>query len=545
MKATMVLKPFGDYFLLDRFATGGMGEIYRGFAIDHSEIKKLIVIKKLKPNGHKRPDLNVDLFFRSEIKLTAQMLHPNIVKVLDVGSYGKDIFLTQEYVFGKNLKQLIAQFRKKGKTLPLYFSLYITEQIANGLAFAHGFTDGTDNKCLGIVHCDLSPDNILIGYNGHIKITDFGIANFKGQDRNRLTKKIIGKSSYMAPEQITRSELDARTDVFALGLILWELLCGRKLFRSWGHQTQSEVLKSVLNSKGSIPAPSTINESVPPQLDRLVMKALAFSPADRFQNISEMQVDLVKLLYRLKKDFSPFDFISFINNIFRTEKENDEIQMLSLIDTAKDMHIGVKHLSIEQVENVETTNGTEEIKAGDKAPLFEGMTYNGNLLSLKDFSGKKIWLAIYRYATCPLCNLHLSQVAKYQRRLIEENIQFIAVFESFPHEFRKKNQSSTPRLIDRVDFPLIADPHKNIYRSYKLKTSLIKTLHPKALIDLVKAHRAGFKQGKIQGDVGTIPAHFLINENGIVEKAHYCSNIVDHISWSCIEEFAGTSILDH
>src|SRR4029450_2271011 len=214
-------KPFGKYFLIEKLATGGMAEIYKAknFGVDGFE--KLLAIKRILP--HCSSDKEFITMLIDEAKLSVALSHTNIAQVFDLGKVGTDYFISMEFVDGINLRELMNRAKETGAQLPEDISVYIVSEICKGLDYAHAKKD-TDGNPLNIVHRDISPQNILISYEGEVKIVDFGIA--KAATKAHVTQHgaLKGKLLYMSPEQAWGKALDKRTDNFSLGVVLYEML---------------------------------------------------------------------------------------------------------------------------------------------------------------------------------------------------------------------------------------------------------------------------------------------------------------------------------
>ena len=205
-----------------------MAEIYRARLASADGAGRLIVIKRIQAGfGNNTEFLQM---FRSEIKVTMGFNHPNIVQLYDFGEEQGQPYIAMEFVDGKNLRQFMNRFSEMKKTFPVELAAYIIEQAASGLHYAHSFKDKITGEPLNIVHRDISPQNILISYEGNVKVIDFGIAKAATNSESTRAGVIKGKPSYLSPEQISGEQLDGRSDIFALGVVLWELLVGRKLF---------------------------------------------------------------------------------------------------------------------------------------------------------------------------------------------------------------------------------------------------------------------------------------------------------------------------
>lgn len=329
-----VLKKFGRYFLLDRIAQGGMAEIYRARMGHTDGAGRILVIKRIQSGFNANSEFLQ--MFKSEIKVTMGFNHPNIVQLYDFGDEQGMPYIAMEFVDGKNARQFGHGFEKNKQKLPVELACYIIEQAALGLNYAHSFKDKITGEPLNIVHRDISPQNILISYDGNIKVIDFGIA--KATTNGEATKAgvIKGKPSYLAPEQITGEDLDGRCDIFALGICLWELLCGRKLFAAPG-ENEYAVLKLIESCTTYVKAPSTVNPAVPKDLDFIVLKALAKQKEKRFQTAEEFAKALKKFLYAHFAEFNPHDLSVWGKNLFKDDIVNDRKKLQRLNSRAEQL----------------------------------------------------------------------------------------------------------------------------------------------------------------------------------------------------------------
>lgn len=274
------------YELLGRLALGGMAELYlaRSRAADGRD--QVVVLKRILP--HLAEDPEFVRMFRDEAYLAATLSHPNIVKVFDIGKHGEDYFFTMQYVHGENLRAILRKAQKSGTAIPLPHVLTIALGITAGLHYAHEQVDH-DGKPLKIVHRDVSPTNVLVAYDGAIKIVDFGIAKAAAGTHITQAGMLKGKASYMAPEQCRAESVDRRSDVFAIGILLFEMTTLTRLFRG---ENELAILHQVLT--GAVPPPSTRRQGYPPALERIVLKALQTDPQRRYQTAAELQADLTE-----------------------------------------------------------------------------------------------------------------------------------------------------------------------------------------------------------------------------------------------------------
>lgn len=269
---------FGDYHLLEKIATGGMAEVWRARAYGLAGFEKILVIKKVL-NSLSGDDEFIRLFI-DEARIAVQLLHVNIVQVFDLGEVNGHYYMAMEYVHGQDLARLVSRSLDIG-TFPIPLTLFVLSEVLKALQFAHDRTD-EDGTPLRIVHCDISPQNILVSYAGEVKITDFGISRAAFQ-ASALHEVIRGKYAYMSPEQVDGKNLDHRSDLFSLGVVFFEMLTGRRLFKA---KSRDETVARV--RRADVPAPRTYRPEISPALEAIVLKSLRANPEDRYQKAAEM-----------------------------------------------------------------------------------------------------------------------------------------------------------------------------------------------------------------------------------------------------------------
>lgn len=325
-----VLKKFGRYFLLDDVAQGGMAEIFRARLASADGAGRLMVIKRIQAGyGANAEFLQM---FKSEIKVTMGFNHPNIVQLYDFGEENEQPYIAMELVDGRNLRQFISRATELKQQFPIELAAFIMEQAASGLHYAHSYRDKITGEPYNIVHRDISPQNILISYEGNIKVIDFGIAKATTNMEATRAGVIKGKPSYLSPEQISGEPLDGRSDIFALGAVLWECLTGKKLFAG---ESDLAVLKLIESCQTYVKPPSTLNPKVPKELDYLVLKTLAKQREKRFQNAEELQRAFHKFLYAFAPDFNPSDLAYYAKDLFKNEIVEDRKKIQKLNEKAE------------------------------------------------------------------------------------------------------------------------------------------------------------------------------------------------------------------
>jgi serine/threonine protein kinase len=299
----------GKYEILSHLATGGMAEIYLARATGEGGFEKIIVLKKMLPELAKNAEL-VELFL-NEARLAATLDHSNIVQVYDVASAEGSFFIAMEYVHGQDVRSILRTLARARREIPYDVALSIAIGVCAGLHYAHEMT-GSDGRSLQIVHRDVSPSNILVSYDGNVKLADFGIAKAAGQGRRETrVGSVRGKFGYMSPEQCGAKALDRRSDLFAIAIVLWELTAGRQLFRG---DTEYSVMQQIVEQPA--PRPSTFREGYPPALEKIVMRGLERDPQKRFQTAREMQLALEELAREMKLAVSGVTVEKFMEEHF-------------------------------------------------------------------------------------------------------------------------------------------------------------------------------------------------------------------------------------
>ena len=278
----MIGRQVGRYTVVKHLASGGMAELYVARQQAVGGFEKQLVLKLLQGRYADHPRV-VEMFL-DEARLAAKLNHPSIVHVYDVAEEDGVKFIAMEYIHGETLIDIIRRGVSVSNYLPLEHGVHIVSQAAAGLAYAHARFD-PDGVPLRIVHRDVSPSNILVSYEGQTKIVDFGIARIQDQIREESGMR-PGKASYMSPEQVAGEGADHRSDIFSLGIILYEISLGQRLWRG----PADEVMKRIVEDR--IAPPTSVKRDYPPALELIVMKALEKRPADRYQSAEEMRNDL-------------------------------------------------------------------------------------------------------------------------------------------------------------------------------------------------------------------------------------------------------------
>jgi len=304
---------FGRYLLIQRLSRGGMGEI---FLAKHglAGFEKLAVIKKVLP--HLAADAQFISRFVDEAQVAIKLQHVNVAQVFEVGRVGDEYFLALEYVEGRDLRRTLALLGHRRQRLPVDLALFIGRELANGLAYAHRRTSA-DGASLNLVHCDISPPNVLVSFEGETKVIDFGIAKSALRGTATDPKMGFGKFGYMAPEQLIRGGIvDHRTDIYAAGVVLFEVLTGTRLYEAGPEPDYRALAKKV--ARGEHPLPSEIEPSLAPY-DDLVATALCPKPEDRYQSAAEFRDAIQQALVAVNPTISTDQLGAYMRDLFAEE----------------------------------------------------------------------------------------------------------------------------------------------------------------------------------------------------------------------------------
>lgn len=303
---------FGKYILLEKISQGGMAEIYLAKSSENHNFGKFFAVKRILPKYSQ--DAEFISMFKSEAKVSLNLSHGNIVSIYEFGVIGEHFYLVMNYVTGKNLSQIRKKLKKSGKTLSVPQIMFLIKNVALGLDHAHKSLDSSTGKSLNIIHRDISPQNIMVSFDAQPQIIDFGIAKNAEQTEHTVAGALKGKFSYMSPEQVTRKPISLTTDIFSLGIVFWEMLADRKLFDG---QNEIDILNKI--KECNIPSLRNINPEVPPELEEIIMTALAKEPYKRYQFASDFYEKTNQLLNKLFSNFSQQHFSAMLKSVYADE----------------------------------------------------------------------------------------------------------------------------------------------------------------------------------------------------------------------------------
>ena len=321
---------FGKYLLLSRIAQGGMAELYRAKLIGDEGFEKLIAIKTILP--HLSEETNLVNSFIDEAKLAAFLQHPNIVQIYDFGSVNSTYYIAMEYLYGKDLKLVTERYKEKELPLSIENALYIAAQVCAGLDYAHKLKDFR-GRPLNIIHRDIGPHNIFVSYDGQVKIIDFGIAKAAIQNTKTQDGSIKGKMAYMSPEQAMGESIDHRSDIFAMGILIYEMVTHKRMFEGDAFRVFAKVREADFT-----PA-EIVNEALPRDLCRIIDKALTKDREQRYQSAEELLADLEKCMRGLSISPSYRNLSQYMKDLFgkEAEAELETIRKISDTDSIKSL----------------------------------------------------------------------------------------------------------------------------------------------------------------------------------------------------------------
>lgn len=301
------------YRPLYKLDAGGMAEVYVAESESMAGYSKKVAIKRILPGLIK--DQRFTRMFLDEARISLHFNHANIVSVFDLGESESTYFIVMEFVEGTNLKTLLEQQAALGKTIPVPQTCWILNEMLKGLHYAHELRDSDSGEPMGIVHRDVSPPNVLISWNGEVKITDFGLAKATTQLESTDPGVVKGKYAYLSPEAAFAKEVDHRSDVYAVGILAFEMLTGRRLFKG---KNDFQTIAMVRASE--VPSIRSFNKAVPKDLEKIIMKALTKDVSKRYQTADDFAHDLLSFLFSKRMMVGARDVISLVKPL-REERE--------------------------------------------------------------------------------------------------------------------------------------------------------------------------------------------------------------------------------
>ncbi len=481
---------FGRYYLLRHIATGGMAEIYLSKQIGLEGFEKLLVVKKIL-NQYLDNEEFITMFL-DEARLAAKLDHPNIVRIYDLGKQERNYYIAMEYIPGEDLRTILRKVSKQSKLVPQQHTLHIISSVCEALDYAHKKKDAT-GKPLGIIHRDISPQNVMVSYEGNVKLLDFGIAKATTQSNETEAGVLKGKYAYMSPEQAKGQKLDNRSDIFSVGILLFEMLTNHRLFKA---ASQLDTLKKLVYEE--IPSPKEFNEDITDELEVIVMKALSKDVDKRYSSAREFQHDIEDYLANNRIVSSTTRVAEFMQETFK-----EEIVNLQALEQKIDEE--QKELSIDDIDDISSNNGLGQLDTG-----FSSFNMNnGSNTSLSSWSkiGTSATSASYHSqsgvfsAQTPITNIGNSNSTKYLIFLTIIAILGIGGFLGYKYlDNNRKNNKKIVKVKKVTSSIYLKSKPSSAYilvngERYKgLTPTIIKGLPLNELI-IIKVKKTGFEDG--------------------------------------------------
>ncbi len=389
---------FGRYLLIDRISTGGMAAVFLAKISGAMGFQKVLAIKRILPSISEDEDFIT--MFIDEAKISASLAHSNIGQVFEFGQVSGQYYIAMEYIPGKDLRTIQKHLADDSRKMEVPIVLHLVSRLCQGLDYAHRQKDA-EGKSMCIVHRDVSPPNVIVSYDGGVKLIDFGIAKAASRATKTRTGRLKGKFAYMAPEQVQGQEIDQRADVFSVGILLHELLTNQRLFLG-----PNQVATMNMVRKAEVAPPSAVNPEVPPEIDRIVLKALARDKEERYCWCTELRADIERFIARSGVIFEAHQLSTwmkeeFVQDVDKEQKLQERIDTLQMADAEGDaitaeekfskpsLHpprIFVKNPDWDAAGGKDESPADEEPPAGDERSL-DGTAPEGELPHFEDSNG--------------------------------------------------------------------------------------------------------------------------------------------------------------
>lgn len=363
------LVPFGKYLLLERVAVGGMAEVWLAKRVQADGVSELLAVKRILP--HFSADEDFIRMFVDEARIAGQLQHPGIVPMHELGRIGQSFYIAMEYVWGRDLLQILRTLKQTGQRMSYATAAYIAARLCEALHYAHVRVDKNGTP-LDLVHRDVSPQNVLVSFDGKVKLIDFGIAKASSRTTKTQAGTLKGKVGYMSPEQVRGLPVDARSDLFAVGTLLYEMITVRPLF---ARGNNFEAMNRV--READVPPIASRASDCPEALAAIVMKALAKEPADRFSTAQQMQRALTVFLTEHASNYERYDLANWLRRLYEDEflREKARLDALDSIGRPAVSPVSKKHtnpvtsLEIASTSLFDEAGETDATQIGPRAPL--------------------------------------------------------------------------------------------------------------------------------------------------------------------------------
>lgn len=351
--------PFGKYLLLERVNVGGMAEVF--VAKSSNPEMGVVAVKKILPTMAE--DVEFITMFLDEARISVRLSHPNVVSVFDLGKVDDSFFIAMEYLSGRDIRTLQERYVQRRELMPTAQAAYLVAKICEGLDYAHAVTDEKGHP-LNVIHRDVSPQNILVGYDGRVKVIDFGIAKAANRSQKTQAGILKGKFGYMSPEQVRGLTLDGRSDIFAVGILLYELLTGEKLFMGESDFSTLEKVRAA-----HVPSPRQFNPAIAPELERVLYKALARERDDRYARAGDLRDALLPFTRNGTRSYSEKTLAAYMQEAFAAEISTERVKLESFAQLSWPAEAAETIIPAAQPVQPRARTSTRDVAAAAQRPM--------------------------------------------------------------------------------------------------------------------------------------------------------------------------------
>lgn len=503
---------FGNYILLEKLAAGGMAEVYLAKKIAASGVQKFVAIKRILQQYSDSQEFIA--MFKDEAKIAINLSHSNVVSIYDFGVESSQFYLVMEFVEGRNLRQVLNRMKRTEAQFSIGQVVHIIKQVAAGLDHAHRCIDPTTGQPLNIIHRDMSPQNVMLGFEGDSKIVDFGIAKAAHQIEATRAGTLKGKFGYMSPEQVEGQSVDLRTDIFALGIMTWEMLANQRLFLA---NNEINTLRKIRECE--IPSLRKINPNIPSELDQIVQKALEKDKIERYQTAAELRRDLQGFLSRFDPDFSVQDLSQFVKGLFSEEIVQIRKKQIIYAQVTADRDLGEPTQIVNQSTQVTDDVSLDQISFSDISSQRIGE--KSFAVPMKKASGDIDFSATEMNDRSDSAKLHIAKRKAHKKVKEYKKSNYVDTGEILQDEVRKSKNATLLTAIFSLSFLLIFFAYLNKFHP-QFKTNFCKSMEsygicprsfyiPKNLLSIITTPQDVniFINGEF---VGKTPQEFLIKK---------------------------------
>jgi serine/threonine protein kinase len=325
------LIPFGKYILLNKISSGATAAVYRAKIRGEAGFERLVTIKRILPQMAGDPEF-VETFVR-EAKVCARLTHSNICPIYELGKVGESLYMASEWVAGKDLRAILQRLQATDRVMPPLAAAWIASRLCDALDYAHGLKDAKGER-LNLLHQDLSPANVMVSYEGAVKLLDFGLARAAGRAQQTNVDALKQKLGYMSPELVLGTAIDRRSDLFGVGVCLYEMVTGKRLFAGIDDIATLKLLRNA-----TVQPPSALRDDTPDELETIIMRSLARDPEQRWPSAGEMAHALTAFVVADDPSFSTRNLVELMQSLFETDKQAEQARLNTLLSASADANL--------------------------------------------------------------------------------------------------------------------------------------------------------------------------------------------------------------